>query len=203
MKLDQFERCLDIWLGILRKVDTVVMRACSALLGVRLGHHVSFTGRAIFRRRGGHIHIGARSSIVSRPIGTALGVARPVMLRCLTSDAIIEIGEDAGLSGTVICAAIRVKIGDRSLIGADVKIFDTDFHQHAPLGRRYAVPDWPKISAPVIIGNDVFIGTGAIIQKGIQLGNGSIVAAGSVVTKDVPPNAVVGGNPAKIIRMLA
>jgi acetyltransferase-like isoleucine patch superfamily enzyme len=53
---------------------------------------------------------------------------------------------------------------------------------------------------PVVIGNDVWVGAGAIILSGVSIGDGAIVAAGAVVTKDVPPYAIVGGNPAKLIR---
>ncbi|WP_290369083.1 DapH/DapD/GlmU-related protein [Sphingobium sp. CECT 9361] len=81
-------------------------------------------------------------------------------------------------------------------------VFDTDFHNHLPQGRRYGKPDWRAISRPVSIGDDVFIGTRAIVQKGVTIGDGAIVAAGSVVTKDVPPRSIVAGNPACMVRML-
>lgn len=192
----------DKWIGLMRRIDTAIMRVVAAQFGVIVGHGTTFTGRAMLRPGRGHLRIGRRASIVSRSDATALGVARPVILRCLTSGATIEIGDDVGLSGTVVCAATQVKIGDRCLLGADVTIFDTDFHQHEPEGRRYAVPDWPQISKPVSIGNDVFIGTGAVVQKGVEIGNGAIIAARSVVTKDVPAYGVVGGNPARLLRML-
>lgn len=57
-----------------------------------------------------------------------------------------------------------------------------------------------KRDEPVAIGNDVWIGKQALILRGVQIGNGAVIAAGSVVTKDVPPYAIVGGNPAKIIK---
>jgi acetyltransferase-like isoleucine patch superfamily enzyme len=151
---------------------------------------------------GSKIEIGARAVIVSRSAGTALGVSHPVVLRCLTSDARIVIGDDCGFSGTSICAAVEVRIGHRCLFGADVMVFDTDFHNHAPKDRRFAVPNWPAISVPVSIGDDVFIGTRAIIQKGVTIGEGAIVAAGSIVTKDVPPRSIVAGNPARVAKMI-
>lgn len=202
MPTSRIELLLNKWLGVTRRIDTAVMRAVSARLGVSLGSGVTFAGRAMLRPGGGRIRIGARVSLASRSDATALGVARPVILRCLTPEASIEIGDDTGLSGTVVCAAMKVTIGKRCLLGADVTIFDTDFHPHSPEGRRYAVPEWPRISAPVTIGDDVFIGTGAVVQKGVAIGNGAIVATRSVVTKDVPAGAVVGGNPAKLLRVL-
>jgi acetyltransferase-like isoleucine patch superfamily enzyme len=111
----------------------------------------------------------------------------------------IEIGEDAGISGSSLVAAVSVLIGARVLIGAGARIFDTDFHPLTAKNRRYE-SDWTKIpAAPVVIEDDVFIGTGAIVCKGVTIGKGSIVAAGAVVVKDVPPMTIVGGNPAKPI----
>lgn len=61
--------------------------------------------------------------------------------------------------------------------------------------------DYADLTGPVIIGHDVWIGTGALFTKGLTVGNGAIIAAAAVVTKDVPPYAIVGGNPARVIRM--
>lgn len=152
--------------------------------------------------RHGQIVLGERAVLVSKSIGTALGVSHRVVLRCLTPEARVAIGNDCGLSGTSICAAAEVRIGHRCLFGADVMVFDTDFHNHAPDGRRYSSPDWKAISKPVFIGDDVFIGARAIITKGVTIGDGAIVAAGSVVTKDVPARSLVAGNPARHIRQV-
>lgn len=190
-------------LGIIWKVSTLAGRAMAALLGVSVGARTRFAGLPLLAvLRKGQISIGARVVLASRSEATALGLSQLVVLRCLTHEATIVIGDDSGLSGTVICAARRVVIGKRCLAGANVTIFDTDFHPHEPENRRYAVPDWDKISAPVTIGDDVFLGTGATIQKGVTIGDGAIVAARSVVVKDVAPMTVVGGNPAKLLRNL-
>lgn len=166
-----------------------------------MGPGVKVMRQPIFERvEGSRIDVGARSVLCSDPSGTALGVRAPVILRTLANGASIEIGDDAGISGGVICAAVLVRIGQRCLIGADCMIFDTDFHPSEPENRRYAKPDWPRISRPVVIGNDVFLGARATITKGVTIGDGAIVGAGSVVTRDVPAGAVVAGNPARILR---
>jgi acetyltransferase-like isoleucine patch superfamily enzyme len=187
-----------IWL-----LSTWIVRAYARLIHVTVGAGSRFSGLPIVSQVDRHsIIIGERVVAVSRSDATALGVSRPIILRCLTHGARISIGDDSGLSGTVICAAKSVRIGKRCLIGADVSIFDTDFHQHSANNRRYATPDFERISAPVTIGDDVFIGTRSIIQKGVAIGDGAIVAAGSVVTKDVQRMTIVGGNPASLIRHL-
>jgi acetyltransferase-like isoleucine patch superfamily enzyme len=89
----------------------------------------------------------------------------------------------------VICAS-AVDIGRRCAISWDVCITDTDLHSVSG----------SHSTAPVLIGDNVWIGARTIVLKGVTIGDGAIVAAGSVVTSDVPPRALVGGNPARVIR---
>jgi acetyltransferase-like isoleucine patch superfamily enzyme len=138
-------------------------------------------------------------TLVSSPLWTALGVRQPTILRTLLPGASIVIGDDTGISGAVICAARSVKIGKRVLIGANVIIVDTDFHPLAPQGRYRAPIPAPSETDEVTIGDDVFIGTGALILKGVRIGDGAVVGAGSIVTRDVPPRQIVAGNPARVI----
>lgn len=188
-------------MGAERRVWTAAARLILSS-NCEVGGGTQFFGVPLVTSFGRHISIGRNCQIVSRSRGTALGVSRAVILRCLRPEARIEIGDDCGLSGTTICAASHVTIGKRCLFGADVVIMDTDFHNHSAENRRYAPVDWAAVSAPIIIGDDVFIGTRAIVQKSVNIGEGSIVAAGSVVVHDVPPYTIVGGNPARPIRSL-
>jgi acetyltransferase-like isoleucine patch superfamily enzyme len=72
------------------------------------------------------------------------------------------------------------------------------------LKKSFGVPDEGNLDSsskgPVIIGNDVWVGYGSIILSGVKIGDGAIIGAGSIVTQDVPPYAIVGGNPARLIR---
>ncbi len=132
---------------------------------------------------------------------TALGIAHPVVLRTLRAGAFLGIGRGTGISGGSVCAALSIRIGERCLIGADVLITDTDFHALDPARRESG---WVDIRcAPVDIGDDVFIGSRAVILKGVRLGDGAVVGAGSVVTRSVPAHAIVAGNPATIVRSSA
>lgn len=195
---------------ILNKLRGLVWRSTGlvhvSLLRLRcsVGRGVSCIGGPIVQRPPGSvIFVGDRAVLISRSSASALGVSHPVILRCMAPAACIAIGDDCGLSGTSICAAISVVVGKRCLFGADVLVFDTDFHNHAPEGRRYAAPDWPAISRPVTIGDDVFIGARSIVTKGVTIGDGAIVAAGSVVVTDVAPRTIVGGNPARLLKEIA
>ena len=187
--------------GARRRWTTAVSYLILNASGVRVGRGVQFDGIPIVSGANfGQISIGDRCALVSRSSGTALGVRSPVILRALHTGAELKIGADTGLSGTVVCSALSICIGERCLIGSDVLIFDTDFHNPEPDQRRYARPDWDRISAPIVIGDDVFIGTRSIILKGVTIGSGSIIGAGSVVATDVAPNSISAGVPAHEIR---
>jgi maltose O-acetyltransferase len=98
-----------------------------------------------------------------------------------------------GYNCTILDMA-EVRIGDNCMIGPNVGIY-TAGHSIEPKGRNksgYAIP--------IIIGNDVWIGGSCVILAGVTIGDNSVVAAGSVVTKDVPANVIVAGNPAKILK---
>jgi acetyltransferase-like isoleucine patch superfamily enzyme len=89
-----------------------------------------------------------------------------------------------------ISAQERISIGSRCAIGWDVLIIDGDWH---------SIDDRP-ISAPITIGDDVWIGARVTVLKGVTIGNGAVIGAGSVVTSDVPPAALAAGNPARVTR---
>lgn len=181
-----------------------VIPARLKLGGVAIGRKATFTGMPIVSLvSGSEIVIGARCSLISSARHTALGVNHPVILRTLRQDALIDIGEDTGISGSVICAARSVRIGSNCLLGANSMIFDTDFHSIAPSNRRYNNNPEHIPAIPVTIGNNVFIGAGAIVTKGVAIGDNSIVGAGSVVVQDIPSNVIAAGNPARVIREIS
>lgn len=176
-------------------VPRLVMR-----LGVKFGQGVSFMGMPIISmKHGSHIIIGDRVYLCSVSEFTALGVNHPVVLRTLRPNARIEIGDDTGISGASICAASEIRIGKQCLFGANVVIADTDFHSIKPENRRYNNNPEDIAVTPVFIGDNVFIGTGTIVLKGVAIGNNSVIGAGSVVTKNVPENSIAAGNPARIV----
>ena len=86
------------------------------------------------------------------------------------------------------------------LIGADVMIADTDFHEVDVIARRHLPIPAPVESDAVTIGDDVFLGARSIVLKGASIGNGSVIAAGSVVTGAIPAGVVAGGVPARVLR---
>jgi len=109
----------------------------------------------------------------------------------------IEIEEGVFVNnGVWIRSAASVSIGAWSKIGPRVMIMDSDSHDTAP-GHGPA-----SGAKPVVIEEDVWIGAGAIILKGVRIGKHSVVGAGSVVTRDVPASTIVAGNPARVLRQV-
>ncbi|MDO4563737.1 MAG: acyltransferase [Clostridia bacterium] len=107
-------------------------------------------------------------------------------------DASIKIGDRVYIGDrTEIHAGESVTIGDGCNISWDCVIMDRDYH---------AFMSESEITAPVEIKNNVWIGCRSIILKGVTIGEGAVVAAGSVVTKDVPAHALAAGNPARVVK---
>jgi maltose O-acetyltransferase len=109
----------------------------------------------------------------------------------------LDLGEYSGL-GLNCRVNGPLTIGRDVMMAPDVMIF-TQNHETSRLDIPMRLQTAPK--KPVVIGDDVWIGARVIILPGVQVGNGAILAAGAIVTKDVPAYAIVGGNPARLIRM--
>lgn len=178
----------------------VVLQELWRRQGVSLGTGILWLGKPILSLcKGSYMQIGASGLFCSRSSQTALGVNHPIILRTLQPGAKLLIGSEARMSGTTICAAEQVIIGDRCVIGANVTIADTDFHALDPGVRSSDADAVLAVHKPVEIGDDVFIGGGSIVLKGVRIGAGAVVGAGSVVTKAVPELTIVAGNPARPI----
>ncbi len=116
-------------------------------------------------------------------------------------NASLKIGKGVRISNSAIQCAESVTIGDYTMIGGSCKIWDTDFHSIDPIIRKNT-PNAEALSAPIDIGENVFIGGFSIILKGVSIGENAVVAAGSVVSGNIPSNEIWGGNPAKFIRKI-
>jgi acetyltransferase-like isoleucine patch superfamily enzyme len=132
------------------------------------------------------------SKIIGKPVDPSVRIATPFYTdfgKNITVGKNIFINSDCKFQDQG-----GIYIGDDVFIGHNVVLATLD-HEIDP-DKRGIVP------APIRIGNKVWIGSGAIITKGVTIGEGSIVAAGAVVTKDVPDRVIVGGVPAKVIKQI-
>lgn len=184
--------CLFRGLRIQR--DSWFMRLNAKWWGVTLGSQCWFHGRAYFRRHpASRIVIGDECGFNSSANSNLIGVNRPCIISTLKQGAEIRIGHGCGFSGTVIGCATKVVLGDYVRCGANTLITDTDWHFDDPRIQ----PD-----APVIIGNNVWLGINVTVLKGVTIGENTLVGAGSIVTKNLPANIIAAGMPAKIIKRI-
>ena len=149
------------------------------------------------------IRLGRNVQLISSSVRAASAtLAGPVRLAALSDTAQIILEDNVGLNGTSITARSRkIRIGAGTIVAPNAAIMDSDFHALWPPELRQTSPDFDG-DADVTIGKNVWIGMRAIILKGVTIGDGAVVAAGSVVTSDVAANTMVGGVPAKLIRAL-
>lgn len=157
------------------------------LISLRLHHPSLISVR-------GKIKIINKNGLVS--IGTFTDLWPGVKLSCSGNDkhnkAYIEIGKHCSIGDrTEIHSGKSVKIGDGVIIAWDCVIMDRDYHS------SYGIDETCK---SITIGNNVWIGCRSIILKGTTIGDGAVIGAGSVVTKDVEPCTLVAGNPAQVIK---
>ena len=182
---------LDYWLRRLSGKATCV-----------LGHGAKLTSTARIRNISGdsnHIRIADHSLVAGELLVFPHGGS-------------ISVGEWSYIGeGARIWSSGSIAIGDRVLISHNVNIFDSLTH---PLGARQRHAQFREImqtghprsidlgEQPVTVGNDAWVGANACVLRGITIGEGAVIGAGSVVTHDVPPFTIVAGSPARVIREL-
>jgi acetyltransferase-like isoleucine patch superfamily enzyme len=153
----------------------------------------------IYKEAGAQINIGDNCIFRSDATSNLIGVNRKCILSAHASHTIIHIGKNCAFSGTSIGAKECIEIGDNVLIGANSVITDFDWHTLDPLNRD----DASKIKAKkVVIGDNVWIGLGCTILKGVHIGENAVIGAGSVVVSDIPSNSICAGNPCKLIKKI-
>jgi acetyltransferase-like isoleucine patch superfamily enzyme len=125
------------------------------------------------------------------------------------AESVLRIGNDTGISSACLWAKESITIGSRVKIGGDCILMDTDAHSldyrvrasHEMMG-KHSKDTVTAASAPIVIEDDVLIGTRCIILKGVTVGARSIIGSGSVVTKSIPADCIAAGNPCRVIRRI-
>lgn len=170
------------------------------LFHVKCGKQLQVCGRLLV---GWKVNLTLGDGVI---INSGLNTPNPIGNEMLTSfttayNGKIVIGNRVGISNTCFYSREGITVEDDVMIGGGCMIFDTDFHPLSFEERVRDEQDKTK-SAPVRICRGAFIGARSIIMKGVTVGEHSVVGAGSVVTKSIPPNEVWGGNPAKMLYSL-
>jgi len=142
-------------------------------------------GKVRFRFRG-TVRIGDKFMVEGMAAGVTIKVAR---------DAVLSMGNGCYMNtGSSIEVYNEVRIGDHALIAPFASIVDDDRHEVEPGSSR--------TKGPIIVGNNVWLGRNVAVLPGITIGDGSVIGANSVVSRDIPPNCFAAGAPARVIRKL-
>ena len=162
--------------------------------GIKLGFQSTFYGIAKFKKANlATITIGNKNTFRSFSTSNLIGINRPCILSALEKNAVITIGDNNGFSGTVIGCFKEINIGNNVKCGANTLITDSDWHLDDP---RSGLP------SAINIKDNVWLGVNVTVLKGVTIGENTIIGAGSVVVKNIPPNCVAAGNPCKVIKQL-
>lgn len=186
-----------LWIRLNMKQSTVRSLLSLRWQGCPPGKGFRTTGKCLFKaRRASSIQIGKSVYFSAAQRSNRIGLSSPVIVETL-GDGLIEIGDHCGLSACVLSSRNSIRLGSYVKVGANVKIMDHDFHALDWQVRRTDGDSELIQHKPIVIGDDAFIGVNSLILKGVHIGQQSIIAAGSVVTHDVPSGETWGGNPAK------
>jgi acetyltransferase-like isoleucine patch superfamily enzyme len=203
---------VDIFSMVFRGCRKIFFIMTRPILGLRaylrlLGNGVKFNKTLVCNglpivdvHRKSICQIGDFCSINSNIYINPIGRYSPTFI-IVRENARLIIGNHTGISSSAIVCHKEIIIGNHVKIGGNVVIYDTDFHSLSKEYRRDSLNDsLEKICKSVVIEDDVFIGAHSIVLKGVTIGKGAIVGAGSTVTRDIPSYEIWAGNPARFIK---
>lgn len=182
--IELISKIFALLIGFIQKIDI----PCST----------RFIGLPIFSKYElSKIHFGPSCVLISskNSFVNPAGINRRCFISTMSEGAEIIIGKECGFSGTIISSKKSIIIGNNVNMGANTTIYDHDFHSIS--GGEYK--NEPQ---SVIIEDEVWLGLNVIVLKGVKIGKGAIVAAGSIVSKSLPPYSISAGIPAKVIKYL-
>ena len=167
--------------------------------GLSLGKGVAIYGTpVILLRNGGKAVIGDHVTLNSWNKSYHLNMFAPVKIIADRPSATISIGERTRIHGTCLHARSGISVGKRCLIAANCQIVDANGHDLSFADPQNRINTHGQ-AEEIIIEDDVWIGAGTTVLPGVRIGRGSIIGAGSVVTKSIPSMVVAAGNPARIM----
>lgn len=179
------------------RVTSFLARFQLKLWGAHLGKKLRVDGKLRINSRG-KIIIGNNVTINSGPIHVG-GSERRTAFR-IGKSGVFTMKDGSGMSNSTISCFKEITIGERTIIGGGCEIMDTDFHEINPLDRANKIGNIH--CAPIVIGDDVFIGGLSTIKRGVTIGKGSLIGTGSLVIKNIPAHEIWGGVPAKFIKKM-
>lgn len=173
--------------------STLWMKSILKILGIRT-RRCTFMGLArIDKLPNTTILIGDNCEFRSTSTSNLIGINRPCILSTIQSKARLTIGHNCGFSGTVIGCFESITIGNNVRCGANTLITDSDWHNddYRSGGNN-----------PISIEDNVWLGEGVKVLKGVHIGKNSVIGAGAIVTSDIPANVIAAGNPCRVIKSI-
>lgn len=167
-----------------------------------LGYVTLFGKPIIHKEPGSVIRMGKNVVLTSDSAVNTAGINHPVIIATYSKDAEVVLEDNVGMSGVSINCVSRCVFKKGTMLGANVNVWDTDFHPIDPQERIHQCSILDAKSSPILLERNVWIGANTTILKGVTIGENTVVGAMSLVNKDLPSNSVCAGNPAKKIRDL-
>lgn len=178
--------------------DYDYLRSCG--VETELGY-VTLLGKPIIKKApNSTIKIGKDVLLISDSKYNSAGINHPVILATEKEGAEIILGDGSGFSGTSIVAFSSVRIGNRSGCGVNCNIWDSDFHSIESNKRGVDASPETAPTAPIVIGEDVWMGANVTVLKGVHIGDRAVIGSMSLVNKNVKSDTISAGVPAKIIK---
>ena len=189
----------QISLQILSVFSSMYLRTKFILWRISFGKNLTAWGNVhISIKPYSIVTIGDNCRFRSNVKSNLIGLNRKCSISTHSKDAKISIGNYCGFSGSIIASAESITIGNYVGCGGNTTITDFDWHVMSH-DKGKGLPSYGK-SAPIIIEDGVWLGLNVVVLKGVTIGEKSVIAANSVVTKSIPPNSLAGGNPCKVIK---
>ncbi len=178
------------------------------ITGVEYGEKLRLKGLPIiFNKHGARLKLGSNVTIKSSFLSNLVGLYSRTIIITRAPGAVIEIGDNVGISGATIYARKGIYIGANTAVGGNCKILDNDFH---PIDAEERIRLLQNVrggengdlipAKEIYIGQNCFLGCNSIILKGTVLGNNCVVGAGAVVCGKFEDDCIIAGNPARIIK---
>lgn len=181
-------------------MDKTRTRVLAIHHNVTAGRHLNVRGKLIIQLcPKAKLILGDNVQLNSRNRGYHINLFAPIKLMADRPGATISIGSNTRIHGSCLHAYKSITIGKNCLIAGNCQIIDASGHDLS-MDKPHTRLTISENAKPVIIEDNVWLGTGCIVLPGVTIGQGTVVAAGSVVVKNLPAYCIAGGNPAAVLR---
>lgn len=185
---------------LMRVVDIFSAIYVRRMTSVSVGMRVRFKGIPVIQvQKGANVFLGNNVTLNSRNYGYHASMHSPVKLMADREGAVIWVGDNTRINGACLHAYVEIRVGKNCLIAANVQIIDSNGHDFSFFDPSMRISTTSE-GRPVIIEDNVWIGLNSIILPGVRIGQGAVIGANTVVSRDVPPMVVFAGNPGRVVR---